>query len=80
MAGDSIVKCYLMNLKMNMQAKIFPVFDPKDDKIIQLYDMYLEGEWLGSRRTVVACKTYLTFIHPDDTVEIEISSESIQKT
>lgn len=37
--------------------KLVPVHDPKTGEI-QLYDMYIENKWHGSRRTKEQCELY----------------------
>ena len=37
-----------------------PVLDK--DGTVQLYDIYVDGEWHGSRRTLAQCDLYLKFI------------------
>ena len=36
-----------------MKTELVPVYEK--DKIL-LYDMYVDGEWIGSRRTVEQCE------------------------
>lgn len=35
-------------------ALLIPLVDPKTDRVI-LYDIFVAGKWVGSRRTVAQC-------------------------
>ena len=43
------------------RARYVPVFDPKDGTI-QIYDIYLDGEWIGSKRTIQQCEDRVQFL------------------
>lgn len=38
-----------------------PVVDPKTGATI-LYDIFVHGDWVGSRRTIAQCIKYLTYL------------------
>jgi hypothetical protein len=49
----------------NRQAvtKVVPLLD--ENGVPLLFDMYIDGIWHGSRRTLVQCESYFNFIlHP----------------
>jgi hypothetical protein len=43
------------------RARYVPVFDLKDGTI-QIYDIYLDGEWIGSKRTIQQCEDRVQFL------------------
>lgn len=45
---------------MQATIKLVPIY--KENEII-LYDMFVNGEWLGSRRTIEACEHVLDGCH-----------------
>lgn len=42
-----------MSRERARETKTIPVFDR--DGTVLLYDMYLDGKWIGSRRTLPQC-------------------------
>jgi hypothetical protein len=45
------------------ETKVVPLLD--ESGVPLLFDMYIDGIWHGSRRTLVQCESYFNFIlHP----------------